>query len=391
MNDTIMRLKLKDREIVLVGTAHVSRESIQEVSDIIRQENPDRVCIELDEGRYNSMTRNEQWENLNIASILKQGKGFLLLANLALSSFQRRLGSGLGVKPGDEMKAAIDCAAELGIPYELCDREVQLTLKRAWGKCNFWSKNKLFATLLSSALTTEKIGEEEIEALKNKNELDGMMAELADYLPSVKETLIDERDRYLAAKIWAADGKRLIAVIGAGHMGGTAEWLQKMAEGQASTETDELEKIPPKTMLGKVAPWIIPALLLGLITAGFFRSGVALSLELIFRWILINGTLSAIGAALAFAHPLSIIVSFLGAPITSMNPFIGIGILSGVTEATVRKPRVKDLEHLSEDITHIKSFYKNRVTRALLVFFLSSVGSSIGTFIALPYLTSLLF
>lgn len=389
MNDNRTRLILGEREIILVGTAHVSRESVDEVSRVVREEAPDRVCVEIDAGRYKSMTEQEDWEKLDVAKVLKEGKGFLLMANLVLSSFQRRLGMGLGVKPGDEMKKAIDTAVELGIPYSFCDREVQVTLKRAWTKCGFWSKSKLMAALASSALSTEKLDEAEIEALKDKNELDGMMAQLADYLPKVKETLIDERDRYLASKIWSSDGSRLVAVIGAGHMDGVKAHLARLAEGGMSADVSDLDQVPPPSRLSAILPWLIPALLVLLIAAGFFRAGAGVSLDMMLKWMLLNGSLAALGAALALAHPLSILVSFIGAPIATINPFVGVGLFAGVAEASLRKPRVADVQHLSDDIASVRGFYRNRVTRALLVFFLSSLGGMIGNFISIPYLTSL--
>lgn len=389
MNDNRASITLQGREFILVGTAHVSQESIAEVGQVIRETTPDRVCVELDPGRYASMTQQDNWEKLNIAKVLKEGKGFLLMANMVLSSFQKRLGEGMGVKPGDEMKVAIETATELGIPFSLCDREVQTTLRRAWGRCNFWSKNKLLAALISSAFSTEKLAPQEIENLKNKNELEGMMAELADYLPTVKETLIDERDRYLAAKIWLSEGSRIVAVIGAGHMGGVQTHLEKIAGGKESSEVSELETIPPPSAFSKAAPWIIPGLIVALIAAGFIRSGVNVSGIMLLRWMLWNGSLAALGTLIALGHPLSILVSFFGAPIATINPFVGVGLFSGITEATLRKPRVSDMEHLSEDITSLRGLYRNRVSRALLVFFLSSIGGAIGNFISIPFLTSL--
>jgi pheromone shutdown-related protein TraB len=390
MNEgTQTRLTLQDREIILVGTAHVSRESIEEVNQIIREEKPDMVCVELDAGRLASMTQQDSWEKLDLVKVFKEGKGFLLMANLVLSSFQRRLGQNMGVKPGDEMKAAINTATELGIPYNLCDREVQLTLKRAWGSCGFWSKNKLLATLLSSAFTTEKIDEAQIEALKNKNELDNMMGELAEYLPEVKKVLIDERDQYLAAKIWASQGSRIVAVIGAGHMGGVSAHLEKIARGEGFIDTSELEQIPPPSRISKLTPWIIPALIAALIIAGFFKSGGAVSLSMLLQWMLWNGSLAALGTIIAWGHPLSVLTAFVGAPIATLNPFVGVGLFAGVVEATVRRPRVQDIEHLAEDITSLRGLYRNRVSKALLVFFLSSMGGMIGNFISIPFLTNL--
>lgn len=390
MNDNRSRLILGEREIILVGTAHVSRESVEEVARVVREESPDRVCVEIDAGRYKSMTEQDDWEKLDVAKVLKEGKGFLLMANLVLSSFQRRLGQGLGVKPGDEMKKAIETANELSIPYSFCDREVQITLKRAWAKCGFWSKSKLMAALASSALSTEKLDESEIEALKDKNELDGMMAQLADYLPKVKETLIDERDRYLAAKIWSSDGRRIVAVIGAGHMDGVKTHLARLSGGGVSADVTDLDLVPTPSRWSAVAPWLIPALLVALIAAGFLHAGAGVSLNMMLKWMLLNGSLAALGAAVALGHPLTILVSFFGAPIATINPFIGVGLFSGVAEASLRKPRVSDVQNLSDDVTSVRGFYRNRVTRALLVFFLSSLGGMIGNFISIPYLTSLI-
>jgi pheromone shutdown-related protein TraB len=400
MNSNSLRITLNGREIILIGTAHVSRESIEEVNQVIREEKPGMICVELDEGRYNAISQKENWEKLNVSKILKERKGFLLIANLVLTSFQRRLGNELGVKPGDEMKTAIETAGELGIPFRLCDREVQLTLRRAWARCGLWSKCKLLATLLASAFTTEKLSPEEIENLKNRSELDGMMAELAEYLPRVKETLIDERDRYLAAKIWLAakepennqiEGKRPVAaIVGAGHIQGIKAHLEKIAAGEESSDVSELDLIPPRKPLAKAAGWIIPILIIGLIVAGFFRGDVNMGLNMLIRWVLWNGSLAAIGCIIALGHPLAILVSFLGAPITSLNPFIGIGIVSGLVQAGLRKPRVLDAQNISEDVSSLKGIYRNRITRILLVFFLSSMGSSIGTFVSVPAIIQVL-
>ncbi|AEJ20696.1 TraB/GumN family protein [Gracilinema caldarium] len=391
MNEkTQTRLTLQNREIILVGTAHISRESIEEVQEVIRNEHPDMVCVELDAGRLASMTQQDSWDKLDLVKVFKEGKGFLLMANLVLASFQRRLGLNMGVKPGDEMKAAIDTASELGIPFSLCDREVQLTLKRAWASCGFWSKNKLLATLISSAFTTEKIDEQQIESIKEKNELDSMMGELAEYLPEVKRTLIDERDHYLAAKIWASQGSRIVAVIGAGHMGGVVAHLEKISRGEATIDTSNLEQLPPPSLFSKLAPWIIPALIITLLIAGFFKSGGAVSINMLLQWMLWNGSLAALGTLAALGHPLSILTAFLGAPIATLNPFIGVGLFAGIVEATLRRPRVQDIEHLATDVTSLKGLFRNRVSRALLVFFLSSLGGAIGNFISIPFLTNLI-
>ncbi|MCL2719921.1 MAG: TraB/GumN family protein [Treponema sp.] len=390
MNGNTTTLSLNGKEFKLIGTAHVSRESIEEVRKIINEEKPDMVCVELDQGRYNSITQNDNWEKLNLSKVFKERKGFLLIVNLILASFQRRLGNELGVKPGEEMKTAIETAKEMGIPHSLCDREVHTTLRRAWSSCGFWSKSKLLASLIASAFTTEKLNEQEIENLKNRSELDGMMNELANYLPGVKEVLIDERDRYLASKIWtsalevSANNEKPVkvaAVVGAGHKPGMIAHLEKLASGEETPDVSELDKIPPPSLFSKSIKFIIPIIIISLIAAGFITSGKDLGLEMIRDYILWNGSLAAIGAIIALAHPLAILVSFLGAPLTTLTPFIGVGILSGLVQVAVSKPRVSDVQDITQDTTSLKGWYRNRITRALLVFFLSSLGSSIATFI----------
>ena len=394
MSDSSITITLNGKEFKLIGTAHISRESIDEVKKVICDEKPDMVCVELDEGRYNSITQNDTWEKLNLSKVFKEGKGFLLIANLVMASFQRRLGSELGVKPGEEMKTAIEAAKELGIPHSLCDREVHTTLRRAWAHCGLWSKCKLLASLLASALTKEKLSEQEIEDLKTGNELDGMMNELANYLPAVKATLIDERDVYLASKIWEASlpekNKKIVAVIGAGHLQGIKEYLEKLALGEKNADVSELDKIPKPGFLSKAARFIIPAAVIALITVGFIRGGADVGLSAMMYWLFWNGSLAALGAIIALAHPLAIIVSFIGAPITSLNPFIGVGILSGIVQITMNKPRVYDAQNITDDTANLKGVYRNRITRALLVFFFSSLGSSIGTFVSIPLIAGLL-
>jgi len=386
VSDTITRVPVGTREIILLGTAHVSRESVEEVRRVIREESPERVCVEIDQGRYQSMKETNTWSNLNVYQVIRERKGFLLLGNLVLSSFQKRIGLDLGVKPGEEMIGAIDVANEMGIPYSLCDREIQTTLRRAWSKTSLWGKNKMLAALFGSVFTREKLTSQEIEELKKKSALESMMDELADYLPTVKEVLIDERDRYLATKIFTAPGERVVAVVGAGHVPGIVTWLRRLEDEGAKTDLSDINHVPPRKPISRVLPWIIPAIVAGLIVWGFFRSGWSGGLAMLYRWFLVNGTLSALGALVALAHPLTIVASFLAAPITSMNPTIGVGIVTGLLEAVVRKPRVADFENIQDDIMSVRGFFRNRLTHILLVFFFSSVGSAIGTFVALPFL-----
>jgi pheromone shutdown-related protein TraB len=387
---SLHRLQLGEREFLLLGTAHISSRSVEEVREVIRGEKPDRVCVELDAARYGSLTEPNSWQKLNIVEVLRKGKGFLLLANLVLTSFQRRLGASLGASPGEEMLTAVRLCQEEGIPFSLCDRDIQLTLRRAWAKTSFWGKNKMLAAMLASVFSSEKLTPEEIEKLKSRTTFQSMLDELAGYLPSVKEVLIDERDRYLAARIFQAEGRKVAAVVGAGHVEGIARNLQALHEGTLPPDTAALEQVPRRRRLGSYLGWLIPAAIVGLLVAGFFRSGLQLSLTMALKWVVVCGTLSALGALVTLAHPLTIVAAFIGAPITTLNPFIGIGLVTGVVEALLRKPRVTDFENLHDDLLKFSGFYRNRVTHILLVFLFSSLGAMIGNFIGIPWISSLL-
>ena len=382
MSNTQKVLTLNGRTITLIGTAHISQDSINEVTEAIKTQKPDCVAIELDQKRCDSIKNPDFWRQLDIIKVLKRGEGFLLLANLVLASFQKRMGQNVGVRPGDEMVAAMKVAEELNIPTTMVDRPIQTTLRRAWAKNSLWGKCKLLSAMISSAFTSEKISSEEIEELKNNSEMDSMMKELSDYMPTVKEVLIDERDKYLASHIWESEGSNIIAVLGAGHLPGVQAYLEKIAAGQESTDTTEIANIPSKTLGAKIKGWIIPAIIVILIGMGFYFGGKNKGTELVLSWVLWNGALSAIGSIIAAAHPLTILVSFIGAPITSLCPFVGVGFLTGITQAFICKPKVKDIEDLSTDAGSLKGFYKNRVLKVLLVFILSSLGSSIGTFVS---------
>lgn len=390
VSDTINRITLGEREIVLIGTAHVSHESVNEVKETIENENPGRVCIEIDEGRYQSIIDPDNWKKLDIHQAIKQKKGFLMIASLVLGSFQKKIGADIGIRPGEEMKIAAEAAKEKGIPFSFSDRPIQTTLQRAWAKSNLWNKMKLLSSLIASAFTTEKVDKSEIEQLKNSNALQGMMEELASYLPSVKEVLIDERDRYLATSIFNTKEDKVVAVVGAGHGPGILTWLEKLYKEEVPADVTDISVIPPKRRYERAVPWIVPTVIVGIIAAGFLTSGVEVGLTMVLVWILANGIPSALGAIIAMAHPLTILISFAAAPITSMNPTIGVGFVSGILESTFRKPRIKDLENLQDDAGSVKGWYGNRVLRILLVFLLSSLGSAIGTWWAIPHLSIIL-
>ena len=382
MSQTQKILELNNRKITLIGTAHVSAESISEVENVISDVKPDCVAIELDEKRYESITNPDKYRELDIIKVLKRKEGFLLLANIVMASFQKRMGKNAGVKPGEEMVAAINKAKELNIPTALVDRPIQITFRRAWKKTSAYGKTQLLSALLASGFSKDEISSEEIENLKQSSEMDSMMKELSEVMPAVKQVLIDERDQYLASHIWKAEGNNIVAVLGAGHLPGVEAHLKKIAENQASTDTSEIASIPESSIFSKIMMWLIPALIVAVIAFGFYIGGKDAGSKMALNWILWNGILAGLGALIAGGNPLTILVSFVGAPVTSLCPFIGVGIVAGIVQAAICKPQVKDLETLSDDAGSIKGFYKNKILRVLLVFLLSSVGSSIGTFAA---------
>lgn len=382
MSQTQKVLELNNRKITLIGTAHVSAESISEVENVISDVKPDCVAIELDEKRYESITNPDKYRELDIIKVLKRKEGFLLLANIVMASFQKRMGKNAGVKPGEEMVAAINKAKELNIPTALVDRPIQITFRRAWKKTSAYGKTQLLSALLASGFSKDEISSEEIENLKQASEMDSMMKELSEVMPAVKQVLIDERDQYLASHIWKVEGNNIVAVLGAGHLPGVEAHLKKIAENQASTDTSEIASIPESSIFSKIMMWLIPALIVAVIAFGFYIGGKDAGSKMALNWILWNGILAGLGALIAGGNPLTILVSFVGAPVTSLCPFIGVGIVAGIVQAAICKPQVKDLETLSDDAGSIKGFYKNKILRVLLVFLLSSVGSSIGTFAA---------
>ena len=365
---------LDGKKILLIGTAHISQSSVDEVNTVINQVNPDTVCIELCSSRYQAMLAKDQWKNMDIFKVIREGKSFLLFANLIMTAFQKRLGSRLGVKPGSEMFEAANVAEKLNSELVLADRDVKITLQRTWRGMRFWGKMKVLGQLLASLFIREEISKEEIEKLKESDALSEAMKMLAEQSPEMKRILIDERDQYMAEKIRQSMGKLIVAVVGAGHVKGLT------AELENKHNLADLESVPPT---GKAVAWLkwgIPALIIALIVYGFFTVDTDVSIEMIQRWVLINGTLSALGTAAAFGHPITIAVAFIAAPFTSLNPTIAAGWVAGLVEALLRKPQVRDFENLTDDITHLKGFWKNNITRILLVVIFANLGSAIGTF-----------
>lgn len=380
----IHRLDFENKEIILLGTAHVSKESAQLVKDVIEEEKPDTVCIELCESRYQAIRQKEMWQDTDIVKVIREKKTFLLLANLLLASFQKRIAKKLNIKPGQEMIQAIETGEAVGAKIHLADRDIRITLSRTWRTMGLWSKLKLFFQLILSIGEVDEISEEDIEKLKQKDVLETLLADVGKSLPVVKDILIDERDRYLAHKIRTAPGNKIVAVVGAGHVPGIKEYWN------TDVDIKALDHLPPKGKTFGILKWIIPAAILVLLFSGFFYGGVNTGKDMIKWWILANGLLAGLGALIAFAHPFTILSSVLAAPLTSLNPMIAAGWVSGLVEAFSRKPKVKDIENLPEDILSIRGFWKNKVTRILLVVVFTNLGSAIGTFVAIPLMWKVL-
>jgi len=377
-NDNIHRLTFEGKEITLIGTAHVSRESADLVADVIEEERPETVSIELCESRYQAIRQKNRWQDTDLIKVIKEKKAFLLLSNLMLTSFQKKIGKKLGIKPGEEMMRAIEKADVVGADIHLADRDIRTTLSRTWRLMGLWTKIKLFAQLITSMGEVDTIKEEDIEKMKNKDVLEMLLSEIGESLPELRRILIDERDQYLAHKIRTAPGKRIVAVVGAGHVPGIQKYWNEPVDISA------LNKIPPKGRLFSVLKWGIPAIVIGLIGLGFFTAGTSAGAHMIKWWVLANAVLSGLGAALALAHPLTILSAIVAAPLTSLNPMIAAGWVAGLVEVILGKPKVKDFESLPEDILSLKGFWKNKITRILLVVVFTNIGSSLGTFVAIP-------
>jgi len=370
----VHEILLDEKKILVIGTAHISQSSVDEVKTVINKVKPDTVCIELCPSRYQAMLEKDQWKNMDIFKVIREGKSFLLFANLIMTAFQKRLGSRLGVKPGSEMFEAANLAEKLNSELVLADRDVKITLQRTWRGMRFFGKIKILGQLLASLFVREEISKEEIENLKESDALSEAMQMLSEQSPEMKHILIDERDQYMAEKIRQSLGKLVVAVVGAGHVKGL------IAELENKHNLAQLESIPSS---GKALAWLkygIPALIIALIVYGFFTVDTDVSIEMIQRWFLINGTLSALGTAAAFGHPITIAVAFVAAPFTSLNPAIAAGWVAGLVEALLRKPQVRDFENLADDITHLRGFWQNNITRILLVVIFANLGSAIGTF-----------
>lgn len=375
MEENIVRLVYQGKEIILVATAHVSKQSAELIEKIIKDEQPDSICVELDEGRYQNIQNPKAWENTDIIQVIKSKKVGFLLANLILGSYQKRLAKGLNTVAGQEMLQGINSSKETGAKLVLADRDIQITFLRIWRKLNLWEKCKLLFSVLFSFADDNEISDEDINELLKKDTLESVIFDIRKQFPKIGEILISERDQYLAYKIKEAPGNKVVAVLGGAHVSGVKEEIFKMQD------IEKISEVPPKNPVSKIIGWAVPATIAGLIVYSFainFQTG----LHQLSSWVLWTGALAALFTAVSLGHPLSILTSFVVAPFTTLNPLLACGWLTGLVEATIRKPVVQDINNIPKDIISLKGFFKNRFLKVLLIVIMANIGSSIGTVIA---------
>ena len=372
------RLNFENKEITLLGTAHVSRKSADLVRKVIKEEKPDTVCIELCKSRYEVLTQRNRWQDTDLIRIIREKKAFFLLSNLMLASLQKKIGDKLGIKPGEEMIQAIKAAGDVGSGIHLADRDIRITLSRVWRSMKIWAKIKLMIQFVASLGGLDDIDEEDVEEMKNKDVLENLLSEIGGSQPQFKRILIDERDQYLAERIRTAPGKKIVAVVGAGHVPGITENWEK------PVNLKMLEEMPPKGKLFNLLKWGIPTAIVCLIVTGFFTAGTAAGNNMVKYWIIANALFAGLGATIALAHPVTILSATIASPLTSLNPMIAAGWIAGLVEVFIGRPKVRDFELLAEDISSVKGFWRNKITRILMVVVFTNIGSSLGAFVAIP-------
>ena len=375
MNDNIVMIQYQDKEIYLVKTAHVSKNSVEDVVSCFEEVDPDTICIELDEQRLKSLEDRDAWRNTDIVEVIRKKQAVYLLVNTILSSFQRRMAKQMDSSSGAEMVKGIELSRQHDKNLVLADRPVKTTFSRIWAKLGTYEKAKLIVSIVSSIFDDEEISEEELAQLKNSDALETALQEVGKEFPMVKKVLVDERDCYLAEKIRNAPGKKIRAIIGAAHAAGIQRHLYE------EIDTAELEDIPKKKGIASLIKWLIPALLIFMVIYTLLHNK-DVGISQLKSWILWNGSLSAAGVLIAGGHILTALTAFVMTPITSLNPLLAAGWFAGIVEATLRKPKVKDFEDIAEDTATFKGFFRNGVTRILLIVVFANVFSTIATLIS---------
>ena len=363
------------REFILVGTAHISQESVELVRVVIEQEAPDVVCIELDAQRHEALSQEDRWEQLDLREVIRKRQLATLLANLLLASYQKRLGGQLGVMPGSELLEASRVASDRGIPIALCDRDLRVTLRRAWHSLGWWRKLELMSTMIVSAFDNTELSEEDLRRIRRKDVLNELMAELGETMPTLKRVLIDERDAYLAQRIREAEGDRIVAVVGAGHVAG----MRRALESTEFIDTTAIDQIPVVSPVWKWVGWAIPALIVGALAVIGATKGPGAMGESALFWFVANAVPTAIGGLAALAHPLTIVIGAVAAPFTSLTPVIGAGYVAAFVQTWVAPPLVREFQTVGDDISHVSRWWRSRLLKIFLVFILTTLGSLLGT------------
>lgn len=370
-------VKTTDTEYIIIGTAHISQQSADLVRKVIENEKPDTVCVELDSQRYKALVEKKKWENLDLKNVIREKQLSTLLVNLLLSSYQKKLGEKLGVTPGVELLEATKVADEYNIPVKLCDREVRITLRRAWNSLSFFKKMQLLSSGLAGAFTDQEISEEKLQEIRQKDVLNELMQELGNAMPNLKKVLIDERDQYITQRMTEAEGKKVVSVVGAGHMKGIIETLHNNEQ----IDLSEIEQIPPTPPTLKIIGWGIPAVIILSIFYIGLTKGLHVAGENALFWFLANGIPSALGVVLAWGHPFTILSAFFGAPFTSLTPLIGAGYVAAFVQAYFKPPIVHEFQTVMDDAGTFPKWWQNKLLRVFLVFILSSLGSVLGTYV----------
>lgn len=383
--EPITTLEYNGRKITILGTAHVSQASADKVKELIATGHYDAVAVELCPSRYKAIVNPDALAKMDLLEVIKKGQASMIAASLALGAFQQRMAEQLGVEPGSEMRTAIKDATDAKLPVLLVDREIGTTLKRIYYNVPWWRRFELYSGLLASIITRESVSSEEIEKLKEGDVLESAFLQFSQDQKDLFKPLISERDEYMSARIIKEceenNYQHTLAVVGAGHLKGIKTILASSCISDTDEKLKELDAIPTTSSWFKYLPWAIVLLILIGFAFGFDRSS-DLGMSMVIDWIVINGGLSALGAAIALAHPLTILTAFLAAPITSLNPMIGAGMVAATAEIFLRKPQVEDFSRLRSDAATLKGWWHNQVTRILLIFLLSSFGSALGTYIA---------
>jgi len=374
---------LGETRITLLGTAHVSRISVEQVEQLIGSGDYDAVAVELCRSRYAALMDPKSLAQMDLFSVIRQRRVYMVVANLALAAYQQRLADQFGIEPGAEQRAAVRLARERGLPVLLIDREIGITLRRISASLSWWKRYSLFVGLLAALLTTDDVTEDEVERLKEGDVLETAFAEFAHDRQDLYAPLIDERDRYMAAKLRLEaerNGvKRVLVVVGVGHLKGIARALNAGCD-DCQARLTALEQVPKPSRWPSVLPWLLLLLIIGGLGYGFVQSP-ALGVDLVVSWILITGGLCALGTLIAGGHPLTVLAAFLAAPLTTLHPAIGAGMVTGVVELSLRKPSVGDFSTLRGDVATIRGWWRNRVARVFVVFLLSTLGAGIGTYV----------